>query len=61
MNMEDAVKVVRGEMDVTDVADSVPAPEINIDNVAEYIEMYKDNGQMFITFIQEDVVHIVWI
>ena len=46
MNMEYAVKVVRGEMDVTDVADSVPAPEINIDNVAEYIEMYKDNGQM---------------
>ncbi|MBQ0078982.1 MAG: sugar ABC transporter substrate-binding protein [Eubacterium sp.] len=46
MNMEYAEKVLNGEMDVTEVLDNVPAPEINADNVAEYIEMYKANGQL---------------
>lgn len=46
MNMEYAEKVLNGEMDVTEVRDNVPAPEINKDNVAEYIQMYKDNGQI---------------
>ncbi|MCF0144621.1 MAG: sugar ABC transporter substrate-binding protein [Firmicutes bacterium] len=46
MNMEYAHKVLTGEMDVTEVADFVPAPEINIDNVDEYLQIYVDNGQL---------------
>lgn len=45
-NMEYADKVVSGEMKVTDVNDYVDAPEINKDNVQEYIQMYIDNGEI---------------
>lgn len=46
MNMEYAHKVLAGEMEVTDVLDNVAAPEINSDNVAEYLQMYVDNGEL---------------
>lgn len=45
-NMEYAEKVVNGEMDVTEVNDYVDAPEINADNVQEYIQMYVENGEI---------------
>lgn len=46
MNTDYIHKVLTGEMEVTDVRDDVPAPLITADNVAEYIEMYKTNGQI---------------
>ena len=46
MNTEYMHKVLTGEMEVTDVRDDVPAPLITIDNVEEYVEMYKANGQI---------------
>ncbi len=46
MNMEYASKVLAGEMDVTEVNDYVDAPEIDKDNVEEYIQMYIDNGEI---------------
>lgn len=46
MNMAYAEKVLNGEMDITEVLDNVAAPEINIDNVAEYLQMYVDNGEL---------------
>lgn len=46
LNMEYANKVLAGEMDVTDVNDFVDAPEIDADNVDEYIQMYIDNGEI---------------
>ena len=45
-NMSYAEKVVNGEMNVTDVNDFVDAPEINSDNVDQYIQMYTDNGEI---------------
>jgi len=45
-NMEYASKVLAGEMEVTDVADYVDAPEINAENVDEYIQLYIDNGEL---------------
>jgi inositol transport system substrate-binding protein len=33
-------------MDVTEVADYVDAPEINAENVDEYIQVYIDNGEL---------------
>ena len=45
-NMEYAEKVVNGEMKVTDVNDYVDAPEINADNVDDYIQIYIDNGEL---------------
>ncbi len=45
-NMEYAEKVVNGEMAVTDVNDFVDAPEINADNVEDYIKIYVDNGEI---------------
>lgn len=45
-NMEYAAKVVEDEMEVTDVNDYVDAPEINKDNVQEYIQIYIDNGEI---------------
>lgn len=45
-NMEYASKVLNGEMAVTDVDDYVDAPEINADNVDEYIQIYVDNGEI---------------
>ncbi|MGL6197690.1 MAG: ATP-binding cassette domain-containing protein [Lachnospiraceae bacterium] len=45
-NMEYAQKVVSGEMEVTEVDDYVDAPEINKDNVDEYIQIYIDNGEI---------------
>ena len=46
MNIEYAHKVLTGEMAVTDVKDFVPAPEINIDNVGDYLQIYVENGQL---------------
>ena len=45
-NMEYAEKVVNGEMEVTEVNDFVDAPEINKDNVADFIKIYVDNGEI---------------
>ena len=45
-NLEYAEKVVNGEMEVTDVNDYVDAPEINADNVDDYIQIYIDNGEL---------------
>ena len=45
-NMEYAEKVVNGEMKVTEVNDFVDAPEINKDNVADFIQIYVDNGEI---------------
>lgn len=45
-NMDYAEKVVNGEMKVTDVNDYVDAPEINADNVENYIKMYIENGEI---------------
>ena len=45
-NMEYAEKIVNGEMKVTDVNDYVDAPEINADNVDDYIQIYIDNGEL---------------
>ncbi|MDY2813342.1 MAG: sugar ABC transporter substrate-binding protein [Dorea sp.] len=41
-----AVKVLNGEMDVTEVEYYVDAPEINIDTVQQYIDLYKENGEI---------------
>lgn len=45
-NMEYASKVLAGEMEITDVNDYVDAPEINADNVDDYIQIYIDNGEI---------------
>lgn len=45
-NFEYASKVLAGEMDVTEVNDYVDAPEINAENVDEYIQIYIDNGEI---------------
>lgn len=45
-NMEYANKVVNEGMDVTEINDYVDAPEINSENVNEYIQMYIDNGEI---------------
>ena len=45
-NMEYANKIVTGEIKATEVNDYVDAPEINIDNVEKYIQMYVDNGEI---------------
>jgi inositol transport system substrate-binding protein len=45
-NMEYADKVLKGEMDVTEVADYVDAPEINAENVDDYIQVYIENGEL---------------
>lgn len=46
LNMEYADKVLKGEMEVTEVNDFVEAPEINSDNVDEYIQIYVENGEI---------------
>lgn len=46
MNIDYASKVLAGEMEITDVDDYVDAPEINADNVDEYIQIYVDNGEI---------------
>lgn len=46
MNTEAVHTVLTGEKDVTEINDNVPAPLITADNVDEYIEMYKENGQI---------------
>ncbi len=46
LNMEYAEKVLTGEMDVTEVNDFVEAPEINAENVDEYIQIYIENGEI---------------
>lgn len=45
-NMEYAEKVLTGEMAITDVNDYVDAPEINAENVEEYIQIYVENGEI---------------
>jgi len=45
-NMEYAQKVVSGKMEVKEVDDYVNAPEINKDNIDEYIQIYIDNGEI---------------
>ena len=45
-NMEYAAKICSGEMDVTEVNDYVDAPEINKDNVQDYLKIYLDNGEL---------------
>lgn len=46
LNMEYADKVLKGEMEVTEVNDFVEAPEINADNVEDYIKIYVENGEI---------------
>ena len=46
MNTEAMHDVLTGKKKVTDINDNVPAPLITSDNVDEYIQMYKDNGQI---------------
>lgn len=46
MNAEAIHSVLTGDKKVTDINDNVPAPLITKDNVDEYIQMYKDNGQI---------------
>ena len=46
LNMEYADKVLKGEMKVTEVNDYVEAPEINAENVEEYIQIYVENGEI---------------
>ena len=45
-NMEYASKVLSGEMEVTEVDDYVDAPEINAENVDDYLQIYIDNGEI---------------
>ena len=45
-NMEYADKVLKGEVKITDVNDYVDAPEINAENVEEYIQMYVEKGEI---------------
>ena len=45
-NMEYASKVVSGKMQVTEVNDYVDAPQINADNVDEYLKIYVENGEI---------------
>ncbi len=45
-NMEYADKVLKGEVKITEVNDYVDAPEINAENVEEYIQMYVENGEI---------------
>ena len=45
-NMDYAEQVLNGEIEVTEVNDYVDAPEINADNVDEYIQIYVDNGEI---------------
>lgn len=46
LNMSYAEKVLHGEMDYTEVNDYVDAPEINADNVDEFIQIYIENGEI---------------
>lgn len=46
LNMSYAEKVLNGEMEYTEVNDYVDAPEINADNVDEFIQIYIDNGEL---------------
>ncbi len=45
-NMDYAAKICKGEMTVTDVNDYVDAPEINKENVEDYIKIYLANGEL---------------
>jgi len=45
-NMEYASKVVKGELKVTEVNDHVEAPQINAENVNEYLKIYVENGEI---------------
>ena len=46
LNMEYAEKVLNGEMEYTEVSDFVEAPEINAENVDEFIQIYIENGEL---------------
>ncbi len=45
-NFEYASKILFDGLKVTDVNDYVDAPEINAENVDQYIQMYIDNGEL---------------
>ena len=45
-NMEYASKVVKGELKVSEVNDYVDAPQINAENVDEYLKIYVENGEI---------------
>lgn len=51
-NMEYASKVVKGELKVTEVNDYVDAPQINAENVDEYLKIYVENGEISETDIK---------
>lgn len=51
LNMKYADAVLKGEMEYTEVNDYVDAPEINADNVDEFLQIYIDNGEL-----QEEVL-----
>ncbi len=46
LNMDYCEKVLNGEMEYTDVNDYVDAPEINAENVDEFIQIYVENGEI---------------
>ena len=46
LNMKYAEAVLNGEMEYTEVDDYVDAPEINADNVDEFLQIYIDNGEI---------------
>ncbi len=53
-NMEYAEKVLNGEMKVTEVNDFVDAPEINAENVDDYLQIYIDNGEISESDVAEE-------
>ena len=46
LNMKYAEAVLNGEMDYTEVNDYVDAPEINAENVDEFLKIYIENGEI---------------
>ena len=52
--MEYAEKVLNGEMKVTEVNDFVDAPEINAENVDDYLQIYIDNGEISESDVAEE-------
>lgn len=46
MNAEAVHSVLTGEKKVSEINENIPAPLITSENCEEYIQMYKDNGQI---------------
>ncbi len=46
LNMKYAEAVLNGEMEYTEVNDYVDAPEINAENVDDFLQIYIDNGEI---------------